>query len=69
MSWNTIPADRQAFIETILTPRQLEVLKARTNGHTWNTIATALNLDEATVRGHHKRALRKLANARKDHAA
>ena len=66
MSWNTIDANTRQLAETVLTPKQLEVIQHRANNHTWNTIATHMNLDEATVRGHYKRALRRIENARKE---
>ena len=63
MSWNTLDPERQAFITSTLTPRQLEILRLRIDGHSFQRIADALNLDEATIRGHHKRAKRRLENA------
>ena len=68
MSWNDVDPATRELAHQVLTPRQLDVIRHRANGHPWARIATALNLDEATVRGHHKRAVRKLANARKDAA-
>ncbi len=66
MSWNTLTPDQQTFLTHHLTNLQLQVVTERLNGHTWQRIADAMNLDEATVRGHHKRATRRLANARKE---
>lgn len=69
MSWaDTDPRTQQLAI-AILTSRQLHIIQDRANGHSWNTIALAYTIDEATARGHHKRAIRKLAAARKDTAA
>lgn len=69
MSWNTIAPERRALIEATLTKLQLEVVKGRIDGHSFQRIADAMSLDQATVRGHYKRALRRLADARKDQAA
>ena len=46
----------------VLTDRQLRVLECRElHGMTWNQIVFAMNLDQATVRGHYRRAVRRLA--------
>ena len=63
MSYDRLTVDQQAFLVATLTRLQHAVVQARLNGHTWQRIANAMNLDEATVRGHHKRATRRLANA------
>ncbi len=63
MSYDTLTDDQRLFLVQHLTALQLAVVHARLNGHTWQRIANAMNLDEATVRGHHKRATRRLANA------
>lgn len=68
MSWATLTQEHKTFIAKHLTELQLKVIQARLNGHTWNKIADSMNLDEATVRGHYKRATRRLNNARKDTA-
>jgi len=68
MSYQDLHPDQQTFLAQHLTELQLAVVKARIDGHTWQRIALAMNLDEATVRGHHKRAVRRLSNARKDTA-
>lgn len=48
--------------EGVLTAKQLRVLEDRElHGLTWNQIAFALDLDQATVRGHYRRAQRRLA--------
>lgn len=69
VSYANLTPDEQQFLLDHLTNLQHEVVMARINGHTWSTIANSMNLDEATVRGHHRRAIRKLANTRKDNAA
>lgn len=69
MNWNTINPTTRQLAHEHLTERQLHILQDRANGHSWNTIANAYNIDEATARGHHKRAIRKIASARKDNAA
>lgn len=66
MSWNTLTAERRKHLETILTTRQLRILQNRLDGHTWRTIADALSIDEATCRGHYRRALARIEHARKD---
>lgn len=46
----------------VLTERQLRVLECRElHGMTWNQISYAMDLDQATVRGHYRRAQRRLA--------
>ncbi len=69
MSWADTDPHTRELAHAILTPRQLRIIQDRANNHSWNTIALAYDIDEATARGHHKRAIRKLANARKDQAA
>ena len=60
MSWQSIsPATRDQYTE-ILTPLQLDMLRHRTNGHSWRRIAMAVNLDESTCRGHYRRALERI---------
>lgn len=45
----------------VLTERQLRVLELRElHGCTWNQIAYMTDTDQATVRGHHRRAQRRL---------
>lgn len=67
-TWDTLDPEQRAFLAANLTQLQHQVVQARINGHTWQTIANAMNLDEATIRGHHRRAIRRLNNARKGHA-
>lgn len=46
----------------VLTERQLRVLECRElHSMTWNQISYAMDLDQATVRGHYRRAQRRLA--------
>ena len=60
VSWTALPeADRDLYAE-ILTPLQLDMLRHRTNGHSWRRIAMAVNLDESTCRGHYRRALERI---------
>lgn len=66
MSWQTVSPQYRTLAEQHLTPRQLQVLKLRLNGHSWRTIALHLGIHEATARGHHEAALDRL---RKEHAA
>ncbi len=60
MSWHDLPTDTRASIVRALTPRQREIVIHRHAGHSWRTIARALHLSEATVRGHQEAATRRL---------
>ena len=45
----------------VLTDRQLHILELRElHGCTWNQISYMTDLDQATVRGHYRRAQRRL---------
>ncbi len=68
MTYDGLTDEHKDLVEATLTDLQLEVFKARMDRHPWQRIANAMNLDEATVRGHHKRAIRRLNNARKEAA-
>lgn len=61
MSWNTISPHYRQLAEQHLTAKQLRVLQLRLNGHSFRTIGRSLGISEATVRGHHERALDILA--------
>ena len=51
----------------ILTPLQMQVLDHRLGrGMSWRRIAAGMGVDEATVRGHYDRALRRLGPAFKE---
>ncbi len=63
MSYNSLSEHQKTFLHQHLTELQHTVVVCRLEGHTWQRIANAMNLDEATIRGHHKRATRRLANA------
>lgn len=53
-----------------LTPKQRDVLRARLErGMSFRQIASALDLHEATVRGHYEAALRNIAKHMKEEAA
>ena len=60
MSWLALPAEQRATYQQLLTPTQYDILRHRVNGHSWRRIAMALNLDESTCRGHHRRALERI---------
>lgn len=45
----------------ILTERQAKVLELKLAGHSYRTIAKALALHEATIRGHYASALDRIA--------
>lgn len=61
MTWDTINPRYRQLAQQHLTPRQLQVLKLRLAGHSFRTIGRSLGISEATVRGHHERALDILA--------
>lgn len=57
----TLPPDLQALAESVLTAKQLEVFKLRLRDDmSYRDIGIALNIHEATVRGHYQAALRRL---------
>jgi DNA-binding NarL/FixJ family response regulator len=60
MSYQSLSERTRSIAEERLTARQLQVLRARVDGHSWERIADSMNLDEATARGHWKRAVRRL---------
>lgn len=62
MSYANLSERTRATIEAdgVLTPKQRAVVQARLNGHSWQRIAMSQDVDEATVRGHWNRALRRL---------
>lgn len=60
MSYATLDPKIRTIAERELTAKQLAVVQARVNGHPWQRIALNMDLDEATVRGHWNRALRRL---------
>lgn len=51
-----------------LTDRQYRVLQLRLKGHSWRTIGRALNMHEATARGHHNAAIEAIARAKENAA-
>lgn len=60
MTWEHITPARRELAERTLTPKQLAVLKLRTDGHSWRQIATALRIDPKTARERYTRALDRL---------
>ena len=51
-----------AQTEGVLTERQRTILELRElHGMTWNQISYMMDLDQSTVRGHYRRAQRRLA--------
>lgn len=68
MSWNQLPQHVRDTAHKHLTQRQHQILQDRINGHSWNTIADAYNLNPATARGHYRAAVRKLHQHLKDAA-
>ena len=68
MSWQHIPHETRELYARLLTPIQLEVVRHKANGHSYRTIARAMNRDEATIRGHHRRAVERIRRHRKEAA-
>jgi DNA-binding NarL/FixJ family response regulator len=60
MGWDSVSPYWRDVAETHLTPRQLDVLRLRVDGHSWDQIAAVLDLSTSTVRGHHRASLRRL---------
>lgn len=63
MSWDNVAKHRRELAERILTPKQLEVVRLRIDGHSWRAIATTLGIDQATARERYQRALDRLRRA------
>jgi len=61
VSYAQLPVDIRDLAEQHLTRKQLDVLKLRTNGYSYVRISLLFGISEATVRGHHRRALQILA--------
>lgn len=59
--WDDLPRGRQELIESVLSERQLQVLRLTMDGHSTGRIARSLRLAEPTVRMHLERALVKIA--------
>lgn len=60
MSWQKLDPDLRELAANILTTPQLDVFRHRANGHSWRTIATYMHIHEATARGHHRAAERRI---------
>jgi DNA-binding NarL/FixJ family response regulator len=58
LNYSSLSPEFRRAIELDLTSRQLEVLRHRLNGHSYRKIGDAMNLHEATVRGHYQAALK-----------
>jgi DNA-binding NarL/FixJ family response regulator len=69
MSWTDLTQTIRETAERELTPKQLAVFQDRLNGHSWRTIANAHHINEATARGRHERALKRIAQALRKDAA
>jgi len=69
MSWLEISPTNRELAETVLTTKQLEVLRLVIDGHSFRAIGRHLRVTEATVRGHYERALDKMGEAMKENAA
>lgn len=61
MSWNDLPPDFRQLAETILSPRELEIMRLLASNATQRQIASLLNISRSNVRTHRDRALDKLA--------
>lgn len=68
MTWANLTREDQELYTKLLTPTQLDVLRHRLNGHSWRDIAADLHRDEATIRGHHRRAIERIRRHRKEAA-
>ena len=62
------PVPARSFVESSLTPRQLEVLRLMGDGRTNAAIATRLTISEDTAKSHVKQILRKLGAANRAEA-
>ncbi len=62
------PVPVRSFVESALTPRQLEVLRLMGDGRTNAAIATRLTISEDTAKSHVKQILRKLGAANRAEA-
>ncbi|MET7995875.1 LuxR C-terminal-related transcriptional regulator [Amycolatopsis sp. NPDC005232] len=62
------PVPARSFVESALTPRQLEVLRLMGDGRTNAAIATRLTISEDTAKSHVKQILRKLGAANRAEA-
>lgn len=62
------PVPARSFVESALTPRQLEVLRLMGEGRTNAAIATRLTISEDTAKSHVKQILRKLGAANRAEA-
>lgn len=63
MSWADLKPENRELAQKVLTQKQLRVFQHRMDGHSWHTIAIALNTTRSTCRGHYEAALQKLAKA------
>lgn len=61
MSYSKLPSDVRIAAESILTRKQLDVLKLKANGYSYVRISQMLDISEPTVRGHFRRALQLLS--------
>lgn len=60
MGFTDLPPELRTTAQRVLTRKQLDVLKLRLAGMSFRAIGNTLDVDEATVRGHWQRAVRKL---------
>lgn len=58
--WNTIPPERRQTAERVCTPKQLEALQLKIDGHSWKTIAAKLHITEPAARDRYQAALDRL---------
>ena len=65
MAYHDLTEEQRSFLYRHLTELQHAVIRARLDNIPYRTIALAMNLDESTVRGHHERAKKRLADAAK----
>jgi DNA-binding NarL/FixJ family response regulator len=66
MTYAELPADFRSTCEHVCTPRELDVVKLRFDGYSWNRITESLGVSRSTIKGRYRNALRKIELARKD---
>jgi DNA-binding CsgD family transcriptional regulator len=64
VSWAAVSPDERVFYESILTARQLEVVKLVASGYAVRAIARVLNISPATVKEHLEAIRRRIEMAR-----
>ena len=60
MSWAELKPEHRALALEHLTPKQLRVFQHRLDGHSWKTIADALDMSRSGARQHYETAIKKM---------